>query len=237
MTAVAPPTVLDVVYPVRGGDNNPELRWSLRSLEQNFPHATVWLVGYQPSWVTGVEFIRGNHRALRANIYFNLLEACRTKGVGDRFVVMNDDFFVTAPVTEIPVLYRSTLVEHLALPKVVARSQHWWSRSLHTTLSVLQAEGFEVPLSYELHTPFVADKALMRDTLERFALVDQANPPQWRTLYGNINQIGGRQGFDGKCYRPGPIQVPFHSTDDSSFRHFHVQLAEAFPEPSRYETR
>lgn len=232
---LAPPKLLDVIYPVRPGDNNPELQFSLRSLEANYPHAQVWIVGYKPKWVKGVEFIPGNRHALRANIYFNLLEACSHPDVGEDIVILNDDFYITEPIGEIPILFRSTLQEHLNLPRVKTRPQHWWARSLQTTLHLLQDEGFPDPLSYELHTPFLASKEATRETLERFAHCARGNPPQWRTLVGNIHKIGGTKAADGKCYRPGPIQYPFMSTDDSSFRHFREQLKELFPEPSRYE--
>lgn len=227
---LAPPKLLDIVYPVRRGDNNPELRFSLRSLEQNYPHAQVWIVGHKPTWVRNVEFLPGNTHSLRANIYFNLLEACTHPGVGDDIVVFNDDMYITAPLGEIPVLYRGTLDDHLQL----VQPQRWWACSLRTTRDALS--DYPNPLSYELHTPFLASKEKMRDTLQRFAHINPNNPPQWRSLYGNTQRIGGTQAPDCKELRPGPIHTPFHSTDDGSFlRHYRRPLEELFPEPSRYE--
>lgn len=226
---LAPPKLLDIVYPVRAGDNNPELKYSLRSLEANYPHATVWIVGYKPPWVTNVEFIPGNQRALRANIYFNLLAACEHPGVGDDIVVFNDDFYITQPVGEIPTYYRGTLQAHI---DKVRRPGHWWTESLITTQQCFTG----TPLSYELHTPFVASKQLMRETLEQFADVQPINPPQWRTLYGNLHAIGGTPHPDPKALQRGPLNTPFHSTDDGSFlRHYRRPLHDLFPEPSRYE--
>lgn len=239
MTLAAPRKLLDIVYPVRPDDDRPndELRWSLRSVEANYPHGRVWIVGHKPDWLTWVHHIPGNTQRFRhANVFHNILAACRHPNTPDEFVVFNDDFFVTRPVSEAPVWYRRTLKEHLRIPKLRQNPGGWWATSLRTTLTCLRDLGYEDPLSYELHTPFVVNKHLMADTLERFVDVAPENPPQWRSLYGNLNHIGGIQAGDCKMSRPGPIKYPFHSTDDSSWRmYFGVRIKAMFPNPSRYE--
>lgn len=228
-------TLLDIVYPVKPGDNNAELRYSLRTVEVNYPHADIWIVGHKPGWLKGVNFIPGNDHPHPAAIYHNILAACRHPDVPDRFVVFNDDFYVTEPVTEIPVLYRGRLLDHLKLPRVRSHYNSWWAKSLHTTKIVLQALGYVDPLSYELHAPLPVDKEAMRDTLERFAHVEPDNPPQWRTLYGNLHNIGGVEHRDCKAFKRGDVHVPFHSTDDNSWRYFAAYFSANFPDPSQYE--
>lgn len=237
--ATAGSTVPDIVYPVRPGDLNEELRFSLRSLEAHFPeHGTVWIVGYKPAWLTGVEYIPGNRSpSPRANVYQNVLAAVRHPDVAEDVVVFNDDFFVTSPVAEVPLAYRSTLAEHLNLPRLRATAgKSWWRESLLTTQVCLQALGYAEPLSYELHVPFPISKSQMRYTLERFEAVTPTNPPQWRTLYGNLH--GSPEDVqlpDGKAFRPGQIRKPYLSTTDLSWRHFRAGMVALFPEPSRYE--
>lgn len=227
---------IDVIYPVRPGDHNPELRYSLRALETNHPnHGDVWIVGHKPDWLTGIGYIPGNNNHhTRGNLWTNLIAACEHPAISEEIVIMNDDFFITEPIDEIPTLYRGPLVEHLGLPRV-QRGEQWWRDSLRATLAVLQALGHSQPASYELHVPFRANKAAMLDTLQRFAGVTPENPPQWRTLHGNLHNIGGQQHSDGKAYRSGPITRPFHSTDDRTWRYFANQLRDMFPQPSRYE--
>ena len=233
-------TMFDIVYPVRPGDVNEELRYSLRSLDVNYPnHGTVWIVGFQPSWLTNVKFIEGNASSNgHANVYQNVLAACRHSGVSENAIIFNDDFFVTEPVTDIPLAYRGTLAEHLNLPRLKAtNAKSWWKDSLLTTQVCLQALGFEDPLSYELHIPMPVNTRLMRETLERFNDVTPHNPPQWRTLYGNLHvdpNAAVRMG-DGKAFRPGQIRRPYLSTTDLSWRHFRPGLSTMFPTPSRYE--
>ena len=40
--------LLDVVYVLKSNIDPEELRYSLRSVEKNFPHRYVWFVGSQP---------------------------------------------------------------------------------------------------------------------------------------------------------------------------------------------
>lgn len=228
---------LDIVYPCRPGDRNEELRYSLRCLEQHFPqHGTIWIVGHKPTWLTGVEFIPGNTGPTsQANVYRNIQAACEHPDLPDEFLIFNDDFLATAPITNIDVHYRGLLRDHLALPRVRRNPDNWWAQSLRTTLICLQANGIEDPLSYELHVPLPVNKHAMAETLARFAAVTPKNPPQWRSLYGNMNRIGGTQAKDCKAYKPGTIHTPWHSTDDASWRHFRKHFTQTFPEPSRYE--
>lgn len=227
--------LLDIVLPVRPGERNEELRFALRSLDTNYPHARVWIVGHKPAWVTNVCYLPGNNAPhKRANLYHNLLSVCRLNDLSDNIVVTNDDIYVTQPIEHIESLYRGPLKEHIAMRRV-QRGSPWWRESLTTTLTILQALGDTDPLSYELHTPFICNKHLMAETLERFAHITPENPPQWRTLYGNLHQIGGKQAADGKAYTAGPINEPYHSTEDRGWRYFAPLFAELFPEPSRYE--
>ena len=226
----------DIIYPVRPGDNNEELRYSLRSLTTNYPHhGNVWIVGHKPSWVTGANYIPGNNaNSPQANLWHNIHTACRHPDISDNIVVMNDDFYITQPVDKIPVLYRGTLADHIKLPRV-QRGEQWWRESLKTTLAALREHGHANPLSYELHTPYPCDKTQMADTLHKFRHVTPENPPQWRTLHGVTHNIPATQHEDGKAYRPGPISQPYHSTDDRTYRYFRGQLQEMFPRPSPYE--
>lgn len=228
---------MDVVYPVRPGESNDELRYSLRSLEVNFPKADkVWVVGFKPSWLRGVEFIDGNDGPNgHANVYRNVLKAMRHPGVSDDVVVFNDDFFVLDPIAEVQTLYRGTMDEHLSLPRLRVKGNNWWKDSLTITKVCLQAVGVSKPLSYELHVPMPCKKGLMRETLERFADVTPDNPPQWRTLYGNLHVTGAVQSQDSKVFRTGRFPRPYLSTSDAVWRQFSRRIMAMFPDPSRFE--
>lgn len=229
---------MDIIYPVRPGEVNEELRFSLRTLDTHYPdHGTIWIVGYRPSWLTGVEVIPGGNPTTnsRRNVYQNILTACRHPDVSTEAVVFNDDFFLTEPIDSFPVAYRSTLREHMHLPRLRTNPRSWWRESLSTTMVCLQALGYPDPLSYELHVPFPVNTGLMAETLERFNEITPDNPPQWRSLYGNLHVTDPVQMADSKVFRNTPIRRPFHSTTDLSWKHFRGGFAARFPDPSRYE--
>lgn len=226
----------DVIYPVRPGQSNEELKLSLRSLS-NLPHGDVYIVGFKPSWIRDVGFIAGGNSAVapRANLYNNLLLACTHPGLSETITIFNDDMYVVDPIDSVPVLFRGPLVAQWNATVKRAGAKGWWQESLSATMNALAVEGHQNPISYELHTPFPCDRSLMAETLQRFAGVTPQNPPQWRSLYGNMQRIGGQMWPDCKALRPGPLRRPFHSTDDLSLRFFRAKLLQLFPDPSPYE--
>lgn len=227
-------TALDVVIPVRAGDKNPELRWALRCLEANFPHNRVWIVGYQPAWVTNVEFIPGNGHYRHRNVYENVLAACEHPDTPAQFVISNDDIFVTEPVPGPVVGFRGPLATQVE--RLAPRPRHWWRRSLELTLEVLRAEGVADPISYELHMPLPVHKARMAEVLRRFAGVGGDNPPQWRTLYGNLATVGGARWDDCKArWCDTAVNFPYHSTDDQTWVRYAAYFRKRYPRPCRYE--
>lgn len=231
--------MMDVVYIVRPGDDNEELRYSLRSLEANYPHGRVCIVGYLPSWVTEVMHIDGNRAGNpHANVYQNIQLACWDDRLTDDIVIMNDDFYITEPITGIPNWYRSTLDEHLDNPRVRGNGG-WWKKSLEATRIALQSNQISNALSYELHIPIVLDRYWCSMYLNQYSKVTPDNPPQWRTIYGNchhgLDMATAQRHSDCKAYGPHELHKPFHSTDDTSFRWAKSSLQKMFPNKCRYE--
>ena len=224
---------MDIVCPVRPGDQNESLRLAIRSWEANLEFDRIFIVGHKPGWLTGVEHIPGNPTNNgHHNVYANMLIASQHPDVSDTYLAVNDDFFVTAS-TAPDVFHRCTLDEHLNIPRV--KRGGWWKDSLETTRVCLQAHGIAEPLSYELHVPLPVNKSAMAQTLELFKYVTPENPPQWRTLYGGMNDIGGTQRADVKSYHGGELHRPYHSTEPKSFAAFAGNLTRMFPQPSQWE--
>lgn len=234
------PLPADLVYFVRRGEANDELRFSLRTAEANLPHERVWIAGHAPSWVRGVEVLPGNKRSSKwENGPDNLRIACLAlleRGIGD-LVVMNDDFYVMSPVADLPARRRAgTLAEQVA-----RLHPSPWQASLAQTLKLLRARGHDRPLSYELHAPV----AMRTEWLLEAVLIIQADKPraipaQWRTTYGNVFRVEAEPAKDRKRLKLRPPsdepEPAFDSSDDRTFRRVQrPALAELFPEPSRYE--
>lgn len=222
-----------MVYVVGPRPNNRELRWSLRSLSAHVPHGRVWIAGHKPNWVTGVGHIPVAQFGSRwANARANLRAACTHPDLSQAFVFMNDDFFVMEPVSAIPVAHRGPLAD------VAARIPMGSYRSgAVATMRLLHALGVDNPVSYDLHTPMVMDKAAL---LAAMGLPAARRIPvlHTRTLYGNLARLGGVQVPDVKIHGPGGglPPGPLVSTAPAAFDGAAGRaIRAAFPTPCRYE--
>lgn len=225
----------DVVYVVRQGEDNEELRWSLRSLA-NLPHGQVCLAGYRPAWATGVLHLSTMQDGSKyANSTRNLLTACMDDRLSDDVVLMNDDFFVMTQVPgDLPTMHRGPV------PLVARTYPHGrYRQGMTETAALLEELGVEEPVSYELHVPMIVNRAAMVETL-RVGVESGIDCLHKRTLYGNLMQLGGRLAEDVKVHNAKQVGwswYPFLSTSDSSFARLPVGqfIRDAFPEPSEFE--
>ena len=224
---------LDVVYYVRPGERNEELRYSLRSL-RNLPHERVWMVGHKPRWVTGVEHIPGNlilgsggAQAIAAD---NLRLACEAVPT-DRFVVFNDDFYVMEPLKAVPAWHAGPLIERLG----TARGSY--ANALREALRRLTALGQPEPIAWTLHIPVVVTRRTLAEVVADLLTAARRMVPEWRTMYGNLSGATGEQAPDVKVrYRRDPLPAgPFLSSHEAALSWLLPTLRRAFPTPSPYE--
>lgn len=228
---------IDVVYPVRSGDENEELRYSLRSLS-NVPHATVHISGFTPSWLNGhvnripVPQQANKYRSAEAN----LLAAIDSDDVSDPFWLFNDDFFMLRKMRAIPMLHRGLLRDVIA-DYLARHSGHYVQGMIHAQ-ELLQSLGLEEPLySYEMHSPIKVYKADMRQTLE---LRGKQDCYHLRTVYGNLVRLQGTASEDVKVYRTTADdyqQWKMLSTSDILFRYSKAGrfIRGLFPDRSGFE--
>lgn len=153
-TRAAIPGKVDVVYPLGNGSkwNDGELRYSLRSLEKNFPDlGRVFIVGHKPSWLVGVEHIpmADVHKHNKdANIIDKVLAACRN-GLSDKFLFMSDDQILLQPTAFADMRpYHYGDLRH-------KKESFWgnkWKQRLRATKDVLEKAG-HTTLHYDSHVP------------------------------------------------------------------------------------
>lgn len=216
----------DIVYLVRDGDDNEELRYSLRSL-RNLPHGDVWLAGFQPSWTTNVKCVEVDQSGKKwDNQTRNLTAAVEHDGLSDPFVMFNDDFFVTEPVESVPALHRGPLS---AMLRQYVDRRDQYARRIVATTKLLGPDA----LCYDvIHTPMTFHKEPLASVLE-----ECRSQFLFRSVYGNRAGVGGRQIADVKA-RDTDVDLarPFCSTSDNLFtrKPGHL-LRRQFPDPSPYE--
>ena len=228
---------MDIVYVLRTGDRNEELRYSLRSLAANLPHHQVWAAGYRPAWATMNEIPVAQRRTTFENSVANMRAACEHPGVSDRFVYMNDDIFVLKAMRRIPTLHRGTVAEFTAECRRIYGRPGRYMMGLAATAELLVRRGIRDPICYEGHVPLVVDKAAMLEALDLGAHLPILH---YRTLYGNLAQLAGRPIGDWKIRDGSSVPDPswlFTSTVDSIFAGGAVGrwLRDRFAEPGPYE--
>lgn len=230
-----------LICPVRPGDTNEELRYALRSWETNLILPNLWLmtVGHKPSWLSPDRHVEGNfYKSAPFAVFDNIkrgAEAACLLGHNQPVIFMNDDFFCLDPVGAVlPVRRNCTLAEHIA--QFPAGTGMWWPASLRLTASWLAEQGFPRPDSYEVHRPLVADAEGMLSTLSRWDLDSGDTVPQWRTMYGVLNEVHAYPVSDAKLgLRQTGIGTPWVSTSDQSWRRFALAMQKRFQKPSRWE--
>lgn len=207
---------LDIVYFVRDGLVNEELRYSLRSL-QNMPHNRVWIFGGCPPSIVPDVRIRVDQTGVTKwdKVKNMFLMACNNKELTDDFILFNDDFFVMQPMDELGYLHRGDFDEHIkVLEKNFGNKPSDYTRLLRACSAKLKKCGVEKPLSYELHVPFPFNKQCLKDVIEKFP-----DTHCTRTIYGNLYNVGGERASDVKVFNSNPSfdykATKLLSTDDS----------------------
>lgn len=236
------PADRDVVYVVKASENNPELLHSLRSLI-NLPHRHVWLVGYRPRWVGAeVGYLPTVQRGPKhSNTWGNWVAAARCPDISDEFTLFNDDFFVTKPIDDVPVLHRGRLGEMIDWYAKHRLTSH--RQRAAVTRQALQRAGRGEPLySYELHTPMVINRHILAEAVSWLGSgrsTSGVNVAK-RTFYGNLANIGGEQSQDVKAMRGNEgvpdVRLPFLSTSPASWTGLAGGwIRQLFPDAGRYE--
>lgn len=228
---------MDIVYVVKDSAYNEELRYSLRSVEKNFPHNRVCIFGGKPIGVHPDKQFpivqEGRTKWDKVRNLWGMI--CENKEITDKFVIFNDDFFILEPVSELPA-YSDGNLESLAnrVMKKNGDKPTFYTNRILKASKILKDAGLTTH-SFEMHVPMVIDKGLMLKTREKFP-----GAPASRSLYGNYNNLKPSKTADGKIVTlrglPKKGQV-FLSTEDMSFNDGQVgkYIRDMFPVKSRWE--
>ena len=228
---------MDFVYICRDGDNE-ELRYSIRSVINSFPEAKVWVVGGKPNWYVG-NYIDVGQIGLKYNNAINNLNAlCDSEEISDDFVLMNDDFFILKQIDNIEYFHGGFLYNKINRFKQLSRGSAY-IKKLMVTEQTLKDYNVESPLDYELHVPMVMNKQKLK------TIIDKDQNCLWRSLYGNLFNVGGTETTDVKIYHSNANQSIsykitndsiYASTDDITFKElWATNLKKSFPHKTIYE--
>jgi hypothetical protein len=210
---------MDFVYICKDGDNE-ELRYSIRSVVESFPDSNIWVVGGKPNWYTG-NYIEVNQIYSKyKNAAENLKKICSSSEISNTFVLMNDDFYIIKKINNIETFHGGYLLNKINLYQRINGNSNY-TRKLAATYKRLKGLNINDPLDYELHVPMIMEKEKLQEVLKSN---DQF---LWRSIYGNMFNVGGLEMQDVKVYTTGPLVLKSYnlnidnhtylSSSDSSF--------------------
>lgn len=238
--------LLDVVIPLKENNTNEELRYVLRSIAKNLPHRKIFLAGFKPDWVCGVEYIEVEiPQGLKySKSMANTKAACLDPRVSEDFMLFNDDFFVMKPTEEINPVHRGPVKQFHTLYAQLNHRYRNYRDGIGRIRRILETFGKDdkAILSYELHVPMIFNKQKRLECYEiqdRFPAGDLAL--HTNTLYGNLYEIGGEYvedvKYNGIDDEPD-MDAVFISSGDESFAHGLIgdYVRAAFPDPCKYES-
>lgn len=232
----------DVVYFVKDTERNEELKYSLRSLEQNWKYNKVWFCGGCPSDLEPDKKLRFKQKGLNKweKVRNSLRIACENPEITEDFWLFNDDFYLLKPYKRnIKPQYNGEITDYIN----TIVSKHGGSHSEYTsrllqTIKTLEKAGCTT-LNYEVHKPMLINKQRAIEVMDKFPGVGG-----FRSLYGNYYKIGGVDNHDMKIRVLAYDKIDlvennwgFLSTSDKSFRDGVVGsfVREKFTERSRFE--
>jgi hypothetical protein len=228
----------DVLYINRPGDDNEELRYSLRSVAANVPHRKVWVAGHCPWWVKNVEVIELPPCEDKFDNQTQSLQAALDHpGLAEEFYYFNDDMFVVERFEGLlPPHHLGPLDEYVDwLRRIGKRETSEWFQGLLEAQALLESWGVEDPICYEGHSPLRFRKTDMR----RFVA---ARTPHFLPVqcYAASDLPAGVRQVDAKSGKLGcPIEagMPYLSSDDDTFESSKIGhlVRDMFPSPCYYE--
>lgn len=227
---------MDFVYVCKNGENE-ELRYSIRSIVNSFPKAKIWLVGGKPEWYSGdYIYVDQSHTKYR-NVLQSLQAIVNSEDISEKFVLMNDDFFIIKKISKI-INYSGGLL----MDKIVTYNEHAsgssYTKKLIDTHNYLNRLGIKNPLNYELHLPMSMEKNKLKKVLEN------GDKFLWRSVYGNIYKVPTKTSQDVKIYSSGQMKAmsykfdkksTYISTEDNSFLIVLDDLKKMFPKKTLFE--
>ena len=223
----------DIVYVIGPQTDPAELTYSLRSVEVNFPHRLVWIVGTLPPGIKPDRYIK--HEQVGRNkwdlIKSSMLRIIKETELTEDFFWFNDDFFIMKPVKETWTNFCDGTLEH-RVQELHTEGMSPYCRSLYKAEQELMALGAST-MNYDVHLPMLFNKA-------KVPCINQCSSPQMRSIYGNLTQSPYIIHPDVKVhgYNEIPPNPDYLSTNEDTFQNGKAGLfiRSTFTKPSRFET-
>jgi len=237
---------IDVVYILRNTSKwqNNEIRYSLRSIEKNAKDIAgkVFLIGFCPKFIDTNELVHivanDPYANKLRNAIYKIKIACHDPRVSEKFMLMNDDFFIMRKMEYVQNYSKGSLRHSEKRHRTKAG---YYFKAIKETRKSLREIGIESPIDYETHTPIMIEKKKFIALENRFNMMGHAH--LFRSVYCNVLGITGKDRRDVKIYWRDSADIEkikkldILSTDDKVVMDVQMQkfLKRRFSNPSKYE--
>lgn len=226
----------DIVYVLKNDIDPAELRYSLRSVCENFDFNKIWFFGGCPDGFCPDYYVpilqKGNTKGER--VWYTYEFVFTENSLTPNFYLFNDDFFILKPYDQDMPLISRSLDAHIKFLEEKYGSSSAYCDLLKRTRKALTKRN-KTTLDYTTHTPLLINKDKGYDLLSGLN-----KTLSFRLLYGNIYNLGGAVTKDVKILGLNKLPKPdatLVSTSDKSFKKGKVgeYIRKRFPNPCRYE--
>ena len=179
----------DVVYVLGTGSNwnDNELRFSLRSLEQNLiGYRNIFVVGSKPVFLQNVIWIPASDDfspAINAdgNIINKVLKACADVRLSENFLFINDDHLILDPIQilEVPAFHKGDMRTY----DPNFWKLNYWRGRLRRTMLILSDRGLPT-FNFDCHAPMLMNKNRFVEIMNSFNYGADIGLTM-KSLYGN----------------------------------------------------
>lgn len=238
---------MDVVYLCGEGSiwNNTELKYSLRSLEKYYNADNVYVIGVLPYFLNQatVKYIpcKNHSRNAAYNIMKKAYLVATIPQLSQKFIFMNDDYFLLKPLPEnIPYYFKNPSL----LDSLYKNGGNDYSFHLKSTIEALNKKSLPLK-NFDTHCPIVYDKDLLREVIDSYEWEGLKSGYVLRSLYCNTLGIQGEfkedlklssKRFEPQIKRMIYQKEWFSIADRAVNKALGNVLQEMFPNPSKYET-
>ena len=219
---------MNIMIPFRDTCGTHELEMCIRLIKKNFK------IAYNKIYVIGDCYVSPDvvniiveEQKYNKWIDSGFLVDYYIKNIGEPFILFNDDFFITAPVNELPAYYFSQLSKRILTTYVIDKTN-----KLRLSTYGLNIKQFIDMIgdadNYEVHIPLIVEYP---DKMSEAIKICKDNdfPALKRTMYMKLiestNPVKKELPHDIKYGEPLHIlQYPFFSLTDTEFNAFRNEL-------------
>lgn len=229
----------DIVYILKDINENIELKYSIRSVEENFKGHRIVFVGGSPRGLKpDIQIRTTQNNGKWDNAHNNIVSACEDDRLTEEIYLFNDDFFVLRKTDELPVYTNGELGEFIAMVEKRTGETEFIKR-LKRALKLLNENNLPTQ-NYEVHVPMRINRHKMSELLKKFPEAVAV-----RSIYGNyfgvpgveVDKTGKMQDGVQQNSRRGlkKDRLLVSSTDESFKGVVGYELKRMFNRPSKYE--